>query len=89
MSGHDDSLTIEETKAIAAPQRLTWWPTSLMLASMAGGLIVARDNAALMDGSDIDQNAIVAEINGIPNSGSGWWPRPPMKVNAKRNREIE
>lgn len=65
--------TTEETKAIAALQRVaSRRPTSLMLASMDGGLIVARDNAALMDGSDIDQNAIVAEINGIPNTGSGW-----------------
>ena len=67
------SLTAKESKAIASLQRLaSRWPRTLMLASMDGELIVIRNNDARMAGPDIDQDAIVAEIKGIPNTGGGW-----------------
>ncbi len=73
MSGDNDSLTPEESKAIAALQRIaSRWPRSLMLASMDGDLVVIRNDDARMQGADIDQEAIVAEIRGIPNTGGGW-----------------
>ncbi|MEB3023349.1 hypothetical protein [[Mycobacterium] crassicus] len=69
----DESLTTEESKAIAALRRVAArWPRSLMLASMDGELVVVRNDATRMDGPDIDQGAIVAEIDGIPNTGGGW-----------------
>ena len=70
MSG---SLTAEESKAIASLRRVaSRWPRSLMLASMDGELVVVRNDDARMAGAGIDQDAVVAEINGIPNTGGGW-----------------
>jgi len=70
MSG---TLTAEESKAIASLRRIAArWPRSLMLASMDGELVVVRNDDARMDGAGIDQDSVVAEINGIPNTGGGW-----------------
>jgi hypothetical protein len=69
----DAPLTAEESAAIASLRRLaSRWPRTLMLASMDGELVVIRNDDARMDGSAIDQDAIVAEIKGIPNTGGGW-----------------
>jgi hypothetical protein len=69
----DAPLTAEESTTIASLRRLALrWPRTLMLASMDGELVVIRNDDARMDGSAIDQDAIVAEIKGIPNTGGGW-----------------
>jgi len=69
----DAPLTAEESTTIASLRRLaSRWPRTLMLASMDGELVVIRNDDARMDGSAIDQDAIVAEIKGIPNTGGGW-----------------
>lgn len=72
-SVNEHSLTAEELKAIGGLRRLAVrWPRSLMLASIDGELVVLRNDATRMDGANIDQEAIVAEIAGIPNTGGGW-----------------
>lgn len=43
-----------------------------MLASMDGELVVLRNDDSRIEGTNIDQDAIVAEIDGIPNTGGGW-----------------
>lgn len=71
-----DELTPEEEKAIASLQRLAdRWPRSLTLASMDGSLVVVRtaDPRFLDDGGGLDrEEAVVADIRGIPNTGGGW-----------------
>lgn len=72
-SVNEDCLTAEELKAIGGLRRLaSRWPRSLMLASMDAELVVVRNDESRMDGANIDQDAIVAEIDGIPNNGGGW-----------------
>lgn len=71
----DDELTPEEERAIASLKRLARkWPRSLTLVSMGGTLSVVRTNDERFDSpSGIDrQEAIVADIGGIPNTGGDW-----------------
>lgn len=73
MSVNEECLTTEELKAIGGLRRLaSRWPRSLMLASMDGELVVLRNRESRMDGANINQEEIVAEIDGIPNTGGGW-----------------
>lgn len=65
-------LTEDEARAITSLQRLARsWPSSLMLASMAGQLHVMRRADALA-GDGLNQDAVVADISGIPNTGGDW-----------------
>lgn len=71
-------MTSEEAAAIAALKRLAKkWPKTLMLASMGGSLVVvptydhAFDNEA--EGHvGVDQDKVLANIDGIPNTGGDW-----------------
>lgn len=64
-----------EERAIASLQRLAKrWPRSLTLASMGGSLVVihTRDERFDADSTDERQEAVLADINGIPNTGGDW-----------------
>lgn len=68
-------LTTEERRAIESLKRLARrWPRTLTLASMSGDLCVIRtgDPRFTGDGSLDRQEAIVADIRGIPNTGGDW-----------------
>lgn len=69
-----DALTSEESKAIAGLRRIaSRWPKSLLLASMDGELVVFRNDESRMDeAGGLNQDATIAEITGIPNTGGGW-----------------
>ncbi|WP_251151355.1 hypothetical protein [Cellulosimicrobium sp. Marseille-Q4280] len=71
----DDDLTADERRAIASLQRLARrWPRTLTLASMGGDLAVVRtgDPRFLGEDSAARQEAIVADVRGIPNTGGDW-----------------
>lgn len=72
----DFDLSPEERKAIAALKRLAkMWPASLWLFSASGSLVVMRCNEQgehAHRGEGIDQDYIVATIQGIPNDGGDW-----------------
>lgn len=69
-------MTAEEANAIAALRRVaSRWPRSLMLISMEGSLHVVRNDESRFDPSDgtaIDPDAVIADIEGIPNTGGSW-----------------
>lgn len=68
-------LTDPELAAIASLQRLAKrWPQSLKLVSMDGNLSVIRadDPRMLADYGPERQEAVIADIDGIPNDGGGW-----------------
>jgi hypothetical protein len=72
-------LTSEERNAIAALERLAKrWPQTLKLISMDGNLHIVRagdPRADLQFGSAMGQErqeAIIADIEGIPNDGGSW-----------------
>ena len=74
-----ENLTSEERNAIAALERLAKrWPPSLKLISMDGNLHVIRNGDAryhLGEGradGHVRQQAIIADIDGIPNDGGAW-----------------
>lgn len=70
-----DELTDPERKAISSLQRLARkWPRSLTLVSMGGALAVIRtgDPRFLEDGPLERHEAILEDINGIPNTGGDW-----------------
>lgn len=64
-------VTEDEKRAIEALQRLAGrWPQSLTLFSWSGTLCIVRSEEDLFNGGD-PNDAIVAEIGGIPNDGGG------------------
>lgn len=68
-------LTDAEEKAIARLERVAkTWPRSLTLASMGGSLVVIRTDDERFDSfSGLErQEAVVADIYGIPNTGGDW-----------------
>jgi hypothetical protein len=79
VSDHDidnePELTPDERRAIASLRRLAArWPRTLTLASMGGDLAIVRtgDPRFLGDDSAGRQEAIVADVRGIPNTGGDW-----------------
>ena len=71
----EDTLDESERRAIASLQRLArTWPRSLMLASMAGTLVIVRTDDERFDDDDnaIRNQAAVAFVHGIPNTGGDW-----------------
>jgi hypothetical protein len=71
------ALTDEERATIASLQRLAKrWPKSLTLISMEGSLGVIRTAdprwADETKPSFERQDAIIADIDGIPNDGGAW-----------------
>lgn len=61
--------------AIASLKRLAKrWPRSLTLASMGGALVVFKtDDYDRSDGGDgCDPDKVLADIDGIPNTGGDW-----------------
>lgn len=70
-----DDLTPEEASVVRSLQRLAKrWPRSLTLVSMGGALSVihTRDRRFDADGCMERQEAILADIDGIPNTGGDW-----------------
>lgn len=68
-------VTEAEGKAIRSLERLAKrWPRSLTLASMGGSLVVihTRDERFEAESGLERQEAIVADIYGIPNTGGDW-----------------
>lgn len=68
-------LSPDETSAIRGLQRLARrWPRSLTLASMGGSLVVVRTgDDRFVDGDALErQDAVLADIEGIPNTGGDW-----------------
>lgn len=68
-------LTDDEAKAIASLERLAKrWPKTLRLVSMSGDLAVVhtKDDRFLSDDSLERQEAVLADIRGIPNTGGDW-----------------
>lgn len=71
----DKSLRPEELRAINALHGLARrWPKSLTLVSMGGTLSVVRtDDERFDSASGIErQEAVLADITGIPNTGGDW-----------------
>jgi hypothetical protein len=73
---HHD-LTDDETKAIAALQRLSrWWPKTLWLYSASGSLNVMRCNSAgkhaVLDPCGGVDPAFSVGVIDIPNDGGDW-----------------
>lgn len=71
----EPELTAEEKRAVASLKRLAGrWPRSLTVASMGGSLVVVRTGDERFDygGSLERQEAVVADIYGIPNTGGDW-----------------
>lgn len=70
------ALTAEETKAIAALQRVAKkWPRTLTLASMAGSLVVvSTDDDVFQGGGGPERSEGVLAYLGsdIPNTGGDW-----------------
>lgn len=68
---HEEHLAIEHLRRVAAR-----WPQTLRLVSMDGGLSVVRNCDPRYDfdyGHPAErQQAILANIEGIPNDGGGW-----------------
>lgn len=70
-----EKLTEFEAKAVLSLQRLAKrWPKTLTLASMGGNLVVVHTNSDEFDyGSSLErQDAVLADIYGIPNTGGDW-----------------
>lgn len=67
-------VTDEERAAIRSLQRLARrWPQSLMIASMGGALVVVpTDDHERENGDGVDPDKVLADINGIPNTGGDW-----------------
>lgn len=77
MRDEDDEpeLTAAERRAIRALQALARrWPRSLTLASMGGSLVVVRTgDGRFAEGDGLERlDAVVADIDGIPNTGGDW-----------------
>lgn len=71
--GEPDDLTGAERKAVAALRRLArTWPRTLMLASMDGSLVVLRSADRGSADGGINEDSVVADIRGIPNTGGSW-----------------
>lgn len=71
----NEPLTSAEKRAIESLQRLARrWPQSLTLASMGGSLVVVHsDDDQFSYGSSLErQDAVLADIDGIPNTGGDW-----------------
>ena len=69
-----DVRSSEEASVVRSLQRLAKrWPRSLTLVSMGGtlSLIHTRDRRFDADGME-RQEAILADIDGIPNTGGDW-----------------
>jgi hypothetical protein len=75
IGGNGGTLTEEEARTIGALHRLAKrWPPTLTLASMSGGLCVFHTGDprwGLESGPD-RQEAVLDEIDGIPNDGGAW-----------------
>lgn len=70
-----DDLTPEEASVVRSLQRLAKrWPRSLTLVSMGGALSVIHTRDCRFDagGGMERQEAILADIDGIPNTGGDW-----------------
>lgn len=70
-----NELTPEEQRAIRALKNLAQrWPRSLTLASMGGDLVVVRtSDPVFLSGDSLErQEAAIADIHGIPNTGGDW-----------------
>ena len=69
-------LTKEEEAAVRSLKRLAKkWPKSLWLFSASGTLWVMKykpDGERAMDGFGVDQDYVLAKIDGIPNDGGDW-----------------
>lgn len=68
-------MTPEEEAAVRSLQRLAKkWPKTLTLASMGGSLVVVHTDDERFDygGSLERQDAVLADISGIPNTGGDW-----------------
>lgn len=66
-------LTAEESAAVASLKRLAKrWPKSLSIVSADGALVVMRSADRIGDDDSLNQDAVVAEIRGIPNTGGAW-----------------
>lgn len=71
----DVELSGNERRAISSLQRLgKRWPKTLMLASMGGSLVVLRTNDPRFDSENCmtRNDAVVADVHGIPNTGGDW-----------------
>jgi hypothetical protein len=75
LADNGDELTPGEARAIAALRRLARrWPPTLELISMGGGLHVIHTSDprySMPHGVD-RQEAVLADIDGIPNDGGDW-----------------
>jgi len=75
IEANNAALTDAERKAITSLQQLAkHWPRTLTLVSMEGNLHVIRtgdERFGLPFGPD-RQQAIIADIDGIPNDGGAW-----------------
>lgn len=75
MSAADERLTADERKAVKALERVAQqWPRSITLASMGGTLVVVHTGDPQFDGwsSEERSRAVLATIDGIPNTGGDW-----------------
>lgn len=73
-ASNPEPLTTEEEQAITDLQRLgDRWPRTLTLLCMDGGMHVIRTGDSRYSPQKGDgQEAILADIHGIPNDGGAW-----------------
>lgn len=69
----EDDLSTSELAAVTALRRIARkWPRTLTLASIDGELVVLPTGRYLDPTNGVSEDAVIASIPGIPNTGGAW-----------------